>query len=83
VHGGFLRIKKMEQKILRIELDLARKFRGLFLIEDQHSAERAERILQSIRRQARALAAQSAATSVRRPATSSPPSAPRSSATWA
>jgi hypothetical protein len=58
VRRGFLRIKKMEQKILRIELDLARKFRGLFLIEDGHSAERAERILQSIRRQARALAAQ-------------------------
>ena len=48
----------MEAKILRIELDLARKFRGLFLIADQYSAERAERILQSIRRQARALAAQ-------------------------
>jgi hypothetical protein len=58
VYGGFLRSKQMEAKILRIELELARKFRGLFLITDAASAERAERILQSIRRQARALAAQ-------------------------
>jgi len=48
----------MEAKILRIELELARKCRELFLITDDASAERAERILQSIRRQAEALAAQ-------------------------
>jgi hypothetical protein len=55
---GLFKETKMEAKILRIELELARKFRGMFLIADQHSAERAERILQSIRRQAQALAAQ-------------------------
>jgi hypothetical protein len=47
----------MEQ-VLKIELELARKYRPLFLIEDSHSGERAARVLRMIRRQALAQAAQ-------------------------
>jgi len=55
---GLFKETKMEAKILRIELDLVRQQADKFLITDDASAERAERILQSIRRQAEALAAQ-------------------------
>lgn len=48
----------MEQFIRKIEWELTRQQRGLFLIEDAASAERAERLQQSIRRQAEALVAQ-------------------------
>jgi hypothetical protein len=55
---GLFKEPKMEAKVLRIELDLVRQQADKFLITDDASAERAERILQSIRRQAEALAAQ-------------------------
>jgi len=47
----------MEQQILNTEISLTRQQRGLWLIEDAASAERAERLRQSIRRQAEILVA--------------------------
>jgi hypothetical protein len=47
----------MEQQILKTEIHLARQQRGLFLIEDAASAERAERLRLAIRRQAEILVA--------------------------
>jgi poly-gamma-glutamate capsule biosynthesis protein CapA/YwtB (metallophosphatase superfamily) len=48
----------MEQQILNAEIHLTRQQRGLWLIDDAASAERAERLRLAIRRQAEILVAQ-------------------------
>jgi hypothetical protein len=55
--GGLFKETVMEQQILNAEISLARQQRGLWLIDDAASAERAERLRLAIRRQAEALVA--------------------------